>query len=142
VAEWSIALVLKTRVLQGTVSSNLTASANMEDFIKPIRERLTFVQKFVFFIRTQGVIGLAVAVVIGGAVQKVVTALVNDILTPLISLMIGRGVALKEATVTIRGAVFAWGDFISTLLDFLVIAFVIYLLVKVLNAGMLDKKKE
>jgi large conductance mechanosensitive channel len=105
-------------------------------------EKLTFVQKFALFIRTQGVVGLAVAFVLGGATQKVVSALVNDIITPLIGLLIGKGVDLKTATFTIRDSVFAWGDLVSTIIDFLVIAFVIYLLIRVLNVEKLDKQKQ
>jgi large conductance mechanosensitive channel len=112
----------------------------MED-IQSQPEKLTFIQKFVVFIRTQGVIGLAVAVVLGGAVQKVVTALVNDMITPLIGLFMGKGADLKTATFTIHDSVFAWGNLVSTMIDFLIIAFVIYIFVKVLRADMLDKPK-
>ncbi|HSE56946.1 MAG TPA: large conductance mechanosensitive channel protein MscL [Candidatus Paceibacterota bacterium] len=105
-------------------------------------KKLTFVQKFILFIRTQGVIGLAVAVVLGGAVQKVVTALVNDILNPIIGLFLGKSADLKDAAVTIGNAKILWGDFVSTIIDFLIIALVIYLIIKVLNAGMLDKQKQ
>jgi large conductance mechanosensitive channel len=104
--------------------------------------KLSFVQKFVHFIRTQGVIGLAVAVVIGGAVQRVVTALVNDIINPIIGILLGKTTTLKEASISIGDTKILWGDFVSTVIDFLIIAFVIYLLVKVLHADMLDKKKE
>jgi large conductance mechanosensitive channel len=105
-------------------------------------EKKTFIQKFVLFIRTQGVIGLAVAVVLGGAVQRVVTALVNDIINPLIGLFLGKGADLKTAVFKIHDTTFAWGDLVSTIIDFLVIAFVIYALVKVLRADMLDKPKQ
>ena len=105
-------------------------------------DRLSFVQKFILFIRTQGVIGLAVAVVLGGAVQRVVSALVSDLITPLIGLLLGRESDLKSATFTIRDSVFAWGNLASTIIDFLIIAFVIYILVKILHADMLDKPKQ
>ncbi len=102
----------------------------------------TFIQKFIIFIRQQGVIGLAVAVVIGGAVQKVVTALVNDIINPLVGVVLGKATDLREATFSIGKIEILWGDFVSTIIDFLILAFVIYLLVKVLNVGMLDKPKQ
>jgi large conductance mechanosensitive channel len=114
----------------------------MDRILNPIKERLSFVQKFVLFIRTQGVIGLAVAFVIGGAVQKVVSALVTDIVNPLIGLALGRAANLKEMSTTIGSSVFLWGDFLSTLLDFLIIAFAIYILINFLRVDMLDKKKE
>ena len=114
----------------------------MEEFIKPIKERLTFVQKFVLFVRQQGVMGLAVAFVIGGAVQKLISSFVADMLSPFLSLIFGGSGNLKALTFTIGNSTFAWGNFVSTLIDFLVIAFVIYILVKVVRADMLDKKKE
>ncbi len=114
----------------------------MEELKAHLKEHLSFVQKFVLFIRTQGVMGLAVAFVIGGAVQKVVTALVNDIINPLISAILGKASSLKEATITIGKAQILWGDFLSNLIDFLIIAFVIYILVNATNIQGLDKKKE
>ncbi len=106
------------------------------------KDHLSFVRKFILFVRQQGVIGLAVAVVLGGAVQKVVTALVNDILTPLISIVLGQNTDLATASFTIGRAKFLYGDFISNLIDFFIIAFAIYLLVKIIHADMLDKPKE
>jgi large conductance mechanosensitive channel len=114
----------------------------MNESIKPIRDRLSVIQKFVLFVRQQGVIGLAVAFVIGGAVQKLISALVTDLINPLIGLMLGRTENLKELSYSIGNATFAWGDFLNTLIDFLIIAFVIYLLVKVLRADVLDKPKQ
>lgn len=108
----------------------------------PPEKKLSFIQKFVLFIRTQGVIGLAVAVVLGGAVQKVVTALVNDILNPVIGIFLGKSADLKDAAIAVGDIKILWGDFVSTIIDFLIIALVIYILVKVLNAGMLDKPKQ
>ncbi len=107
-----------------------------------LEQNLTFVQKFILFIRQQGVLGLAVAVVLGGAVQKVVTALVTDIINPFIGLLTGKAGDLKDLVFTVGSVKIAWGDFASSIIDFLIIALVIYILVKVLNAGMLDKPKE
>ena len=114
----------------------------MEEFIKPIRARLSFVEKFVLFVRQQGVIGLAVAFVIGGAVQKLISSLVSDLINPLIGLMLGRTQDLKELSFSVGSATFAWGNFLSNLIDFLIIAFVIYILVKGLRADVLDKPKQ
>jgi large conductance mechanosensitive channel len=114
----------------------------MDEFIKPFRDRLTFVQKFVLFVRQQGVIGLAVAFVIGGAVQKLISSFVSDLINPLVGLMIGGTKDLKELSLTVGSATFAWGNFLSNLIDFLIIAFVIYILVKGLRADVLDKPKQ
>lgn len=106
------------------------------------KDHLSFIKKFILFVRQQGVMGLAVAVVLGGAVQKVVTALANDILTPVIGIVVGKDSNLATASFTIHGSRFLYGDFINNLIDFIIIAFAIYLLVKVVHADMLDKPKE
>ncbi len=105
-------------------------------------EQFSFISKFIIFVRQQGVIGLAVAFVLGGAVQKVITALVTDILTPLIGIIVGQNKNLATASITVHGSTFLYGDFISNIIDFFIIAFAIYLLVKVIRADMLDKPKE
>jgi large conductance mechanosensitive channel len=105
-------------------------------------DHFSFITKFILFVRQQGVIGLAVAVVLGGAVQKVVTALVTDILTPVLGIILGQNASLATASVTIGKSSILYGDFISNIIDFFIIAFAIYLLVKVIHADMLDKPKE
>jgi len=93
---------------------------------------------FVQFIREQGVVGLAVGFILGGAVSKVVTALVNDIVNPLIGFMLGSTSGLKSMQL---GPVLL-GDFVAVLIDFLIIAAVVFFLVKGLGLDTLDKKKE
>ncbi len=86
--------------------------------------------------------GLAVAVVLGGAVQKVVQALVTDILTPILGIVLGQNSDLATAGITVGKSTILYGDFISNLINFFIIAFAIYLLVKIIHADMLDKPKE
>ena len=97
---------------------------------------------FVDFIRKQGVIGLAVGFILGGAVSKVVAALVTDIINPLIGAALG-GVSqgLAERSFMIGGASFMWGHFISVLIDFIVVAAVVYFGIKGLRLENLDKPK-
>jgi large conductance mechanosensitive channel len=78
------------------------------------------------------VLDLAVAVIIGGAFGKIVGSLVNDIIMPLIGLAMG-GVNFSELSVTVGEAVVKWGAFVQTVVDFLVIAFIIFLIVKAAN---------
>ena len=78
------------------------------------------------------VMDLAVAVIIGGAFGKIITSLVDDILMPLIGLALG-GVNFSELAFTFRGAVVRWGAFAQSIVDFLIIAFVIFLLVRAMN---------
>lgn len=96
---------------------------------------------FMEFIREQGVVGLAVGFILGGAVSKLVSALVEDIISPLMSLGLSNVESLKDAYVSIGAAKIMYGDFINVLLDFLIIALVVYFGVKLLKLDKLDKKK-
>jgi len=91
------------------------------------------IKEFKNFILRGNVLDLAVAVIIGGAFGKIVGSLVNDILTPLIGLVMG-GVDFSGLSITVGEAVIAWGAFLQTIIDFLVIAFVIFLIVKAANS--------
>jgi len=99
------------------------------------------IQGFVNFIREQGVLGLAIGFVLGAGVAKLVTAFVTDIINPLVGMMLGSASGLREATVKIGSATIAWGDFISTLIDFVIVAFIIYATVKILKLEKLHLKK-
>lgn len=100
------------------------------------------IEDFLDFIREQGVVGLAIGFILGGAVQDVVSALVNDIINPIIGLLIGQADTLKQATIFIGSAEIKWGDFVATLLDFVVIAVIIYYAVKKIKVNKLDKKSK
>ncbi|MEI6296725.1 MAG: MscL family protein [bacterium] len=97
---------------------------------------------FFDFIREQGVIGLAVGFILGGAVSKVVTALITDIINPVLGIALGIAGNLKAATIEIGSAQIMYGDFISVLIDFTVIALVVYVGVKIIGLDKLDKKKQ
>jgi len=96
---------------------------------------------FLDFIREQGVVGLAVGFILGGAVSKVVTAIVTDLINPFIGIILGTVGNLKNAYVKIGSAKIMWGDFVSTMVDFIIVAFVVYFGVKWLKLDKLDKKK-
>ena len=111
-----------------------------------------FFEEFKAFAMRGNVVDMAVGVVIGGAFGKITTSIVNDIIMPLISILTG-GVdftewkwVLKEAVVDAEGAVTAaevavnYGNLISIILDFIIIAFAVFCLVKGLNA--LHRKEE
>lgn len=97
---------------------------------------------FVDFIREQGVVGLAVGFVLGGAVSKVVAALVTDIINPLLGMAMGAVGDLKSASFGIGSAQILYGDLISVVIDFIVVALVVYFGVKIIGLDKLDKKKE
>ena len=97
---------------------------------------------FFTFIREQGVMGLAIGFILGGAVSKVVSALVEDIINPLLGLALGSVEGLAEASVAVGEAQILWGDFVTVLIDFIIIAAVVYFIFKGLKLDSLDKKKD
>ena len=97
---------------------------------------------FINFIREQGVIGLAIGFVLGGAVSKVVTALVTDIINPIVGIALGAATGLKDAYIQIASVKIMWGDLVSVVIDFIIIALVVYFGFKLLGLEKLDKKKE
>jgi large conductance mechanosensitive channel len=90
-------------------------------------------KEFKTFVIRGNVLDLAIAVIIGGAFGKIVSSLVNDILMPIIGLIMG-GVNFSELSITVGAAVIKWGSFVQTIIDFLIIAFVIFLIVKIANS--------
>ncbi len=99
---------------------------------------------FFDFIREQGVVTLAVGFIIGGAVTKLVNSFVIDIINPILGLFLGK-TNLATATLKLGPATIAWGNFISALIDFLVIAAVVYFGFKLLRLDRIDidkKKRE
>ena len=96
---------------------------------------------FMAFIREQGVVGLAVGFILGGAVSKVVTALITDIINPLLGLVLGKADGLTKLTIGVGDSTLLLGDLISVLIDFLVIALVVYFGVKKLGLDKLDAPK-
>ncbi len=97
---------------------------------------------FMDFVREQGVVGLAVGFILGGAISKVVSSLVKDIINPLLGIILGAAGNLSSYSLKIGSAEVMWGSFLSVLIDFLVIASVVYFGVKKLKLDRLDKKKE
>ncbi|MCU0990416.1 MAG: large-conductance mechanosensitive channel protein MscL [Xanthomonadales bacterium] len=92
------------------------------------------------------VVDMAVGIVIGGAFGKIVSSFVNDVLMPPIGIMLG-GVDFTELAVTLKAAsgevaavTLNYGTFIQTLVDFIIIAFAIFMVIKAMNS--LKKKKE
>ncbi|MGB7755581.1 MAG: large-conductance mechanosensitive channel protein MscL [Salinisphaera sp.] len=100
---------------------------------------MSFWGEFKSFAVRGNVIDLAVAVVVGGAFGKIVTSLVNDIVTPPLGILIG-GVDFANLKVTLRHAVgntpavtINYGSFIQTMINFVIIAFAIFVVVRLLN---------
>jgi large conductance mechanosensitive channel len=90
------------------------------------------IKEFKAFIMRGNVMDLAVAVIIGGAFGKIISSLVADIIMPLIGLILG-GLDFSGLAITVGNAKVTYGNFISALIDFLIIALVIFLMIKALD---------
>lgn len=90
---------------------------------------MKMLDEFKVFLTKHGVIGLAVAVVIGGAVSKLVSALVSDLIMPVVGILTPEG-NWREATLTVGRIKFGIGDFAGAFIDFVIISFVIFMIVK------------
>lgn len=105
-------------------------------------------KEFKTFIAQGNVLDLAVGVVIGAAFGKITTSLVEDILNPILGLILGGvdftqlKVVLKEAVGETPEVAIRYGNFIQTLIQFLLIAWVIFLIVKVANRLKLSESKK
>ena len=90
-------------------------------------------KEFKEFIMRGNVLDLAIAVIIGGAFGKIVSSLVNDILMPLIGALFGGG-QFSEISSAVNGVDIFWGLFVQAIVDFLIVAFVIFLIIKAANS--------
>ena len=104
------------------------------------KKAMGFIEEFKAFAMRGNVIDLAVGVIIGGAFGKITTSFVNDIVMPLIGMLLG-GVNLKELAVAIpsrwseNGVVkLQYGMFLQSIVDFLIIAFCIFIFIRIINA--------
>lgn len=89
-------------------------------------------REFRDFINRGNVMDLAVAVIIGAAFTAIITSLVDDILMPLIGVILG-GIDFTQLTITFGSAVIAYGNFIQAVINFIIIAFVVFLIVRTIN---------
>ncbi len=100
---------------------------------------MSIVQEFKEFAVKGNAVDMAVGIIIGAAFGKIVTSLVNDVIMPPIGLLLGGAdfgdlaVTLKAATADKPAVLLKYGSFINNLLDFLIVAFSIFLVVKAIN---------
>jgi large conductance mechanosensitive channel len=102
-------------------------------------EKKGLIAEFTEFIAKGNVIDLAVALIIGSAFTAIVTALVNNIIMPLIGMIIG-GINFSGLVITIGTAQLAYGSFIQAVVNFLLIALVIFFMVKIIDSVQRNKK--
>ena len=99
------------------------------------------ISEFKDFIARGNVVDLAVGVIIGSAFGKIVTSLVNDILMPIIGVILG-GIDFTNLTLQFKDATVYYGNFIQNIVDFLIVAFCIFIFVKVINSLTSKTKKK
>ncbi len=97
-------------------------------------------KEFKKFIARGNVLDLAVGVIVGGAFSSIVTSLVNNIFTPIIGLIVG-GVDFSSLSITFRDTKIMYGAFIQSVIDFLIVAFCLFIVVKTVNK-VTHKKEE
>lgn len=100
-----------------------------------------FVQEFKTFALRGNVMDMAIGVIIGGAFSSIVTSFTENLISPIIG-MLG-GANLDQYSVTLLGATFKYGAFLTTVVNFIIMAFVLFCMIKVVNRmTMLGKKSE
>ena len=102
---------------------------------------MSWVKEFREFAIKGNVVDLAVGVIIGAAFGKIVSSLVADIIMPLVGIMIG-GIHYEDLLIEVGDAQVTYGKFIENVIDFVVVAFVIFLMVKVINHFRRQAEKE
>ncbi|GKS60579.1 hypothetical protein YTPLAS21_00370 [Candidatus Nitrosocosmicus sp.] len=126
-------------------SDDIKRTSKQNEEVLVVKKTLS--QEFFDFLKTFGIIGLALAFVIGQAASGLVTSLVNDIVNPLIGLFLPAGSldALSAKVINISGEIteFKYGHLISSIIDFLIIALVVFIAYKQLSRFKLvdDKTK-
>lgn len=102
-------------------------------------EKKTIKEEFIEFINRGSVVDLAVGVAVGGAFTAIVNSLVNDIVMPIVGLLLGgvdfTGLAIRIPNFFGTGdeAVIAYGNFIQNVIEFLIVAIVIFMIIKAMN---------
>lgn len=98
-------------------------------------------KEFKKFIARGNVLDLAVGVIVGGAFSSIVTSLVNNIFTPIIGLIVG-GVDFSSLSITFRDTKIMYGAFIQSVIDFLIVAFCLFIVVKTVNKVTYKKEEK
>ena len=100
-----------------------------------------FLEEFKTFIARGNVLDLAVGVVVGGAFSKIVTSLVDDVIMPLVGILIG-GIDFSSLVATVGTAELKYGIFIQNIVNFLIVAFTIFVVIKAFNKLQEKAKKK
>lgn len=135
---------------KSTIKPNLDKQKIKERIKKDHQARRKFLDEFKEFINRGSVIDLAVGIVVGGAFTSIVNSLVNDILMPLLGIILGgidfSTLSINVPNITQEGTyvTLAYGNFLQAIINFLIIAFAIFVLIRFINRtkNAVVKKKE
>ena len=118
----------------------MAKKVSKEKITKVTKKGKSFIKEFKEFISRGNVMDMAIGIIIGSAFSSIVTALTDDVINPLIN-----GLGGKEVGGTFKiygGQVIKYGDFITSVINFLIMAFVLFILLKIVNKIMNTKKEE
>jgi len=133
-----------------TDSTITIKTSNIKNKINPtvlVRASESQLKSFIEFIRTQGVVGLAIGLVLGGAVSVMVKSFVDNLVMPPLGFLLGSAEGIKGLSWAMgktkdgSEAVLHYGIFLNDFINFIVIALVIYLIIHLFKVEKLDKKK-
>lgn len=99
-----------------------------------------FISEFKEFISKGNVLDMAVGVIIGGAFSKIVSSLVNDVMMPLIGIIIG-GHNFTNLSIKVGNAKIMYGSFLQNVVDFLIVAFCLFTVIKIINRFKMKQEK-
>lgn len=102
--------------------------------------RFEIAREFYSFIAHQGIIGLAIGFLFGTAISELVSSFVSDIVDPLLGLILINQEHLATATFTLGSATIAWGKFFSSLIDFFIMALVVFFMMRYLHLKNVEPK--
>ena len=100
-----------------------------------------FLQEFKTFAMRGNVMDLAVGVIVGGAFSSITNSLINDIIMPIVGIFVSQA-SFADLTLSVGGAVITYGNFIQAVLHFVILAFVVFCMVKAVNRVAHTQKKE
>ncbi|ASJ75173.1 Large-conductance mechanosensitive channel [Granulosicoccus antarcticus IMCC3135] len=105
----------------------------LTDILSSKRKNMSMIQEFKEFAMKGSLIDMAVGIIIGAAVGKMVSTLVENILMPIIGVFMG-GVNFSDLSITVGDAAIGYGAFIQSMIDFLIVAFVIFIILRAITS--------
>lgn len=139
--------MIKQQIKESKIIKSVRQKGAHANPFRVIKAGESQIMAFVDFIRSQGVVGLAVGLVLGGAVSIMVRSLIDNVVMPPLGLLLGSADGIKGLAWVIgkttggKAVTLHYGVFLNDFINFVVIALVIYLVIHLLRAEKFDKKK-